>query len=1579
MALYFDGVNSVVTGPKIALGNTITLSAWVYSMGSGTQDPGIIICHGGETATGGAASQRSQLYLRRNTTNQIIFVVGSVGGTVGQWASTATVAHNAWHHIAVTFNYTIPTTAPIFYYDGNLSTVASTISAFTGALPPEPQVLYIGGLSGSMQYGYKGRIQDVAIWRRNLANYEIYSVYYSGPFAAHSTAGLGPYYTFRDAPTIDGVDRSWRGWDAGLTSTIPAPDNPATDRGLLQMIPSTSVSEALALGLPLPVITPQSSRVFTPATDGRVELRSTLRDGSMTLAVWVQRTSGAGKGNVWMMFCQRANAGASHGFNFFLDEVNGPGSLRFEVFNTGTAGVWIGGSIAPADLTPHHVALVYDYSSWNAGTVAARSPKFYLDGVLQGGAELSIPTAAPYSEVMPWHVGGDPGFTYQANGRIQGLSMWGRPLTATEIMTVYTRGTFAVDHNALRLYLTADGRDLSGNALHAVSIKPGSTLGDPLPEKFPSPDFAEPVWLAKIGDGNASGGGPTQFLADRDFAGNDDKSTPTTWDGALVDDPDIERSTTDTFWGYEELQQTTLRIANHDGKYNALWDDETRERPVKIWRGDGRTGRRYEEFTGMIVKRAREDYHVALDCANLDLAAFETEIPDDTITTGEFGTGCPAAGEIVPVLFGNVPKVTLPHVKDDIPGNNHWYLLPTYCSDATITLYREAPEAAGAGVFEAIGASEYSTNATVYPGRRIVSFVKRQEKFGGGLHTIVADITQGPGWNWTRNCVWAIWTIISLLLKRPTDYDLDATNNSWSAATAAWDAANSGLGIDGLLDERKPARQYLDELLMICGGRLYFDKAWRITLDTKPTYASIHIRDGLGDGEQNLVTPRSRSVRDTKDQISVYKLEHRWDFLKKEYTQTKQRPVWVKGVPKIVQSNFLRNGTLADKVLDRLAKEEQYGSEEMEGELSPEATPVRENQIARATYAGLGLTGDYYRIYKITRQVGTFPVTCRRYHPFMYDYIAAPIDGDPSLGTESDYSNVVPVNPTLGSTPAYGVDLLQDGTYVAAAHFFLTTPAGGNYSFTRVDWRIAGNAAWFVGMALEHAQGAIQIRLSGLITGATLDFRFVTVNKHGLASTGLIVAGVLMPRDTVAPAVPGGYVCHPGVNRSVLIAPPVIADRDFKHYEFNIASSTGSVPGGAGSITYGSIGPATGVQGWLNISYDGIPINTPLYLRLRAVDYSGNLSDWGGDAPFGFYPPGACTGVSLVAWYVKKAQDGGTTTDALIGFNSPAGASEVVVDYWHHGVESWGTKAATSYSTDLAGASGLAMVIKGLTPGLPYSFTVRAVTPLGLSGPGVDLIYGTSHSVTPGDATSPSIPSNLAVSTDHRTVFVSCLLADGGADTKSVEWQIHSGANGTGSTIANGNFPASRDNQNWTNGAITYPTGVLAYGTTYHVRVQAVDYTGNRSGYSASVSFTYFTQDTADITIDAVSDVAGAGLPSTSTFVAAGLGTYIKLLELFITCDGTEDILGFGNVTILNTEGVTRLVRVRVINYAPAEHAGLPIESTCGAGEQISFTAIAIDGAPGAGSNNVQLQVAMAGTATQTWAYGLLQATKLKR
>ena len=736
MALLFNATTSIVTGPSITLGNNITVAAWIYHTGSGMRE---IVRQGGQ----GANNVRANFYL--NASHRLQLDVGvATGSTIGAWQGNVVISASTWHHVAVKHSFG---GTPAFFLNGaNSGLFAATPPGAAAVL--EPRTLYIGN-QDTLNLGFNGRLQDVAIWRRLLSDDEIVWVASEGPFAIN-TAGLGPFYTFRDAPIIDGVDRAWRGWDATLSNVTAVADASTVAHGGLVPLRMTPT-----LYNPLPVMHPHSSRAYT-ALGHKIILPSTVKPARMTVVAWVKRDGAALAGNVWHIL---SHGGSTQGWIVYLQGASYP--LRFDVYTSATTGAWQT-TVGTTTTDPYHVAVTFDFGA------LGNLPLLYLNGAPATRSPVSTPTGTFKNDVLAYYIGADPGNLHGANGKIQGVALWDRVLSAAEIATVHARGVFAVDHTGLRFYIGPDGRDLSGCGFHATQMV-GTTLADPLPEKHPSPEFAEPVWLVKIGTTNQSGTGTPYYIADRDFQGNDDNATPIIWEGVLVDDPSLDRSTTDTFWGYEELQTTTLKIANHDGRYNALWEKDPRETPITIWRGDARTGQRVEEFTGMVVRHAREDYHSILVCANLDLAAFETEIPADTVTTAEFGDLCPAAGEIIPVLFGNVPKVTLPYIVDNIPGGIFRYLLPTSAvsATATFTFYREAPEAEGRG-----SSRPSPRRSTPCQGRRFpiggwsVSLFARNSLAGGCIRSSPTSRTPtttiatrcGASGTSSRSCCGVHWT-----------------------------------------------------------------------------------------------------------------------------------------------------------------------------------------------------------------------------------------------------------------------------------------------------------------------------------------------------------------------------------------------------------------------------------------------------------------------------------------------------------------------------------------------------------------------------------------------------------------------------------------------------------------------------------------------------------------------------------------------------------------------------------------------------------------------------------------------------
>jgi hypothetical protein len=1042
--------------------------------------------------------------------------------------------------------------------------------------------------------------------------------------------------------------------------------------------------------------------------------------------------------------------------------------------------------------------------------------------------------------------------------------------------------------------------------------------------------------------------------------------------GRLLEEPTVRRRIVDVFWGPVEVQEVTVRLANLDGLLTAEYSADLRGRALTIQRYNVTTGAIVTEWIGQIEQASLTgDGIIEIEGTNLDLAIFDQEIPRLTVETAVFPKALDV-GKRIPVVFGNVPKVLLPYVQQDLIGGFYDYVIAGPVTFAG--LWRNGPNDSLA----AIQPSEYTVSDTSYGGLTTVRFFLQQVDFQGAPHRIYADVI---GFQTERNFVRAVQRILSDTVWG-LGKSVDVAN--FTAAATALDAATGGAGMllcDGALLEAAKAKDVLRQLLMVRGMRLSMSSAgqWQITVDTTPGAPVMTIQDGMGPGERNLLGVGRRTRVPASDRPRVFTLGYRRDLISEDFLFRQSRTLDSAGREVTEEQDFVRDHGTADRVADYMGKRLYYGQQTVEdAEITPAARTLTEGQLVRFTYAPLGYTDEVLEVRALEKGLATIRATLAQYSSSIHTYTPGTLPTDNISGTFTDLTRTPPGAPSALSIPQSGTELGTDGGTAAWMLLQYTAPTA-NCTGVRVDVRKNSTETVYQhGYAVASNVGANQqTRLRGLVPGVHYDIHVVAVNGSGLVSAAATLLDQAAPGDLGPPTTPTGLGVAVSTNRTVFVAMDAPIDRDIKGYEAEV--TTGANMTGTTVFRASLPIPAVGGGGWPTtlLALDTLATNTTYYLQIRAFDYSNNLSPWCASVPFVFAAPGPPTGVSLLSWQVERASDGKTTATATIGFTAPAAnVTEIAIDYGREGDTS-ASGGVTNVQT-LPSATGSTQV-KGLTPGLYYNFGVRAVSALNVSSASVAL----GHQLAPGDTVAPSMPTSLQAHVANRAVEFLCIPAVE-ADLALIEWEIWTGAGSSGggpaggSKLVNGSSSPIRTSGQWVMFALT-GGAFLAYGTTYYGRVRAVDFTGNVSNWTATVSFTYTTQDTPDITVDAVSVVSGAGLPTTASFVAAGLGTYIKLLELFVTCDGTEDILGFGNVTILNTEGVTRLVRIRVVNYAPTEHAGLPIESTCGAGEQVSFTAIAIDGAPGAGSNNVQLQVAMAGTATQTWAYGLLQATNLKR
>ncbi len=190
-ALSFAGtgaVNTMLSAPTIAINGTgaKTITAWIKTPTvTGTEDPII----GYSPTNGGTAG--GDLRLLVNTAGQLRFEAN-----VGNFAlSTATVADNAWHMVALVIPATTTTAGVSFYVDGTLAGPASsggtaTLNAATGVNPANNLGIVIGtdGNAGRM---FGGLIDDVRIYDTALTKAELDTIRDAMAIPETSAALLG--------------------------------------------------------------------------------------------------------------------------------------------------------------------------------------------------------------------------------------------------------------------------------------------------------------------------------------------------------------------------------------------------------------------------------------------------------------------------------------------------------------------------------------------------------------------------------------------------------------------------------------------------------------------------------------------------------------------------------------------------------------------------------------------------------------------------------------------------------------------------------------------------------------------------------------------------------------------------------------------------------------------------------------------------------------------------------------------------------------------------------------------------------------------------------------------------------------------------------------------------------------------------------------------------------------------------------------------------------------------------------------------------------------------------------------------
>ena len=353
-------------------------------------------------------------------------------------------------------------------------------------------------------------------------------------------------------------------------------------------------------------------------------------------------------------------------------------------------------------------------------------------------------------------------------------------------------------------------------------------------------------------------------------------------------------------------------VDNTDGRYDALWDMQGQT--VQRWRHDRRASPPVTilEFTGILdrvtIGDGRDPTVMVCEATSQDLSALDTLIPARLTSTDLFGASCPEPGLPIKAVLGSAKHVRLPYVVDDTVGSVFWYG-PIEGQVTIDAVYRNRVGSEPVQL-ERLDPSEYEVAYSDLYGWTAVRTYRRQSAFGGGFHTLYADVT-GPTYH--ENPATAFGIIMAHQVwgcGQPVD---------WAALSVEAALLPAGLRVDGVIghdETQRPAREYLDWILQLRGGRPVLDRdhGWSAEFDSiAPNAAAMVLRDAPGPGERTLLEIGAREMPALNARVKALRLRYAWDDPTQTYLYTApDRSVSDRGRVEVIENPLLTNAVSAD-------------------------------------------------------------------------------------------------------------------------------------------------------------------------------------------------------------------------------------------------------------------------------------------------------------------------------------------------------------------------------------------------------------------------------------------------------------------------------------------------------------------------------------------------------------------------------------------------------------------------------------------------------------------------------------------
>lgn len=728
---------------------------------------------------------------------------------------------------------------------------------------------------------------------------------------------------------------------------------------------------------------------------------------------------------------------------------------------------------------------------------------------------------------------------------------------------------------------------------------------------------------------------------------------PTLYDRRILNNPEVHLGFNDPLIGIIQPNEITLELEN-DGYFDAR---DVRGERITYNRFDKFSQENLAELTGVVTEQTLYIDRVVIRTVTHDLDDFQTLLPKELITAATFADAHPTLGlgKPIPIIFGiagSTNKISdaweMAYVGENTGSSFYDYLVGRG-TFTNITVYRDSV----GDTRYIVNPSEYTVNASAYPGFTVVRFALRQRNFNGGMHRLfVAADSVENGRNFAR-------AIERLLSNSTWGLGLSTLGSSFTTAASALDTVGS-LYCDGVIAEQRPALEWINQLVQVRGMQLDKENTGAWTLSVDGPQSTVYGKFGHGQGQQwaNVNTFRGVQRTPVSQAVKSLILEYRRDRFTDIYAlATTARSILSIGKELRLQHDFIRDRTTADKVADYIGKRHLYGDERLSFTAGQEARRLRPGQLIQYESMQPAFNKMFF-VMNLARTLDTTDLEVVGWDSEIFTYTPQTLPAEPAATiADVDFSRSVPTAPTFLFVASSGVE--SDGQNGFAAFVVLQyTIADEAWAQTIVRVRRNGATNWET-VAVDQATGVgLQTKITGLITGLSYDYQVSRVN---LINTALIANTTMYtqvaPTDTSGPAAPTSLTMGDKQLKTIMPKWTAPADKDVKHYHFEIRDAASG--GGTLLVEGDTDGPGTQVTLTLN----QLPYGVTYYLRIRAHDFSGNVGTYSASLSFSFSqavtadvgnsqittPLVSASAITIDGLYSNDTQYGLTSTEAEIG------------------------------------------------------------------------------------------------------------------------------------------------------------------------------------------------------------------------------------------------------------------------------------------------------------------------------------------